>query len=76
MLQQLRIAAYMVGMMVGVYDRSKLEMLGAKIIEDGARIPRIYRGCMGRVAQRPDVIVGKRPEWNDFARFHRVIREL
>ena len=64
-LQQLGDAADVVGVVVGGEDRGELELLAREIVEHRLRLAGIDHRGMARVAQRPDIVVLERFDWND-----------
>ena len=64
-LHQLGDAADVIGVMVGGKDRGELEVFARQIVEHGPRLAGIDHRGVGRVAQRPDIIVFKRLDGHD-----------
>jgi len=63
-------AAHMVRVMVRGKDGRQLQVFGGKVIEDRLRFARIDDGSVGRIAQRPDIVVLERLQRNDFHLIH------
>ncbi len=59
-------ASHMVWMMMRGKDGRQLQPFGGKIVEHRLRLARIDDRGMGRIAQRPDIVVLERLQRNDF----------
>src|SRR5688500_5611885 len=61
----------MIGVMVRVEDRDQRKLFAIEVIQYRRGIPRIHDRGVASIAYGPDVVVGKRPQGNDFECSHR-----
>ena len=65
LLDELGDAADVVGMVMRGEDRGEPEFFARKVVEHGMRLAGIDDCGVGRVAQRPDVVILERPQWDN-----------
>jgi hypothetical protein len=56
--------------MMRVEDRDESQIFALQILKHGPGVSRINNRGVASIANRPDVVIGERPQRNDFECFH------